>query len=134
MALDQVVEHTPMDQFKVGAQVWLEAKNLALPYQMHKLAPRCHGPVTITKQVSPVTYQLALPPTWTIHDIFHTLLLTPYHETKEHGVNYNCPPPDMVDEEEEYEVKAIMRHWFFGQGRKLQYLVRWKGYSIADDT
>jgi len=133
-ALDQVAEHTPADQFKVGAQVWLEAKNLALPYQTRKLAPRCHGPFTITKQVSPVAYQLALPPTWTIHDVFHASLLTPYHETREHGVNYNRPPPDMVDGEEEYEVEAIMGHRFFGRGCKLQYLVRWKGYSAADDT
>ena len=27
-----------------------------------------------------------------------------------------------------------MGHRFFGKGRKLQYLVRWKGYSAADDT
>ena len=30
----------------------------------------------ITKQVSPVAYHLALPPTWTIHDIFHTSFVT----------------------------------------------------------
>ena len=40
----------------------------------------------------------------------------------------------MVDGEEEYEVQAIMGHRFFGKGRKLQYLVRWEGYSAADDT
>jgi hypothetical protein len=74
----------------------------------------------ITKQVSPVAYQLGLPPTWTIHDVFHALLLTPYHETKEHGVNYSRPPPEMVDREEEFEVEAIMGHRFFGRGRKLQ--------------
>ena len=78
----------------------------------------------ITKQVSPVAYQLGLPPTWTIHDVFHASLLTPYHETKEHGVNYSRPPPEMVDGEEEFEVEAIMGHRFFGRGRKLQYLVR----------
>jgi hypothetical protein len=88
----------------------------------------------ITKQVSPVAYQLGLPPTWTIHDVFHASLLTPYHETKEHGTNYSRPPPEMVDGEEEFEVEAIMGHRFFGRGRKLQYLVRWKGYSAADDT
>ena len=87
----------------------------------------------ITKQVSPVAYHLALSPTWTIHDVFHASLLTPYHETKEHGVNYNRPPSEMVDGEEEYEVEAIMGHHFFGQGCKLQYLVWWKGYSAADN-
>jgi hypothetical protein len=134
VALDRVAERTPKSQFKKGDCVWLEAKNLALPYQTRKLAPRHHGPFLITKQVSPVAYQLGLPPTWTIHDVFHASLLTPYHETKEHGVNYSRPPPEMVDGEEEFEVEAIMGHHFFGRGRKLQYLVQWKGYSAADDT
>ena len=42
------------------------------------------APFVITKQVSPVAYQLGLPPTWTIHDIFHASLLTRYKETAEH--------------------------------------------------
>jgi len=36
------------DIFKHGQKVWLEAKNLALPYGSVKLAPRCHGPFSIT--------------------------------------------------------------------------------------
>ena len=40
----------------------------------------------------------------------------------------------MVNGEEEYKVQTIMGHRFFGKGHKLQYLVRWKGYSAADDT
>ena len=67
-ALDRVADQTPKDQFQEGERVWLEAKNLALPYQTRKLAPKRHGPLTITKQVSPVAYQLEPPPTWTIHD------------------------------------------------------------------
>ena len=133
-ALDRVVDQTPEDQFQKGERVWLEAKNLALPYQTRKLAPKRHGPFVITKRVSPVAYQLGLPPTWTVHDIFHASLLTRYRETAEHGTNFHQPPPEMVDGEEEYKVEAIMGHWFFGKGRKLQYLVRWKGYSAADDT
>ena len=102
----------------------MEAKNLALPYQTRKLAPKRHGPFLIMKRMSPVAYQLQLPPTWTIHDVFHASLLTPYHETIEHGPNYNRPPPEMVDGEEEFEVEAMMGHRFFGKGRKLQYLIK----------
>ena len=103
-ALDHVVDQTPEDQFQEGERVWLEAKNLALPYQTCKLAPKRHGPFIITKRVSPVAYQLGLPPTWTVHDIFHASLLTQYKETAEHGANFHHPPPEMVDGEEEYEV------------------------------
>ena len=48
-ALNRVADQTPEDQFQEGERVWLEAKNLALPYQTHKLAPKRHGPFVITK-------------------------------------------------------------------------------------
>jgi len=35
------------DIFKVGDQVWLDGKNLALPYQSNKLMPRRQGPFAI---------------------------------------------------------------------------------------
>jgi hypothetical protein len=94
--LAKTAQETPIEQYKTGDQVWLEAKHLALPYQVPKLAPKCHGPFTITKQVSPVAYKLDLPMGWTIHDVFHASLLTPYHETTMHGPNYTRPPPDLV--------------------------------------
>ena len=56
--LDKAANWTPPDQFEVGAKVWLEGSNLALPYQTRKLAPKRHGPFTITKQISPVMYKL----------------------------------------------------------------------------
>jgi hypothetical protein len=45
---------TPTNQWTEGQLVWLEGKNLPLPYGMAKLAPRHHGPFKITKIVSPV--------------------------------------------------------------------------------
>ena len=118
-ALNRAIKQTPVDQFKVGDRVWLEAKNLNLPYWMPKLAPKHHGPFVINKRISPVAYQLQLPPTWTVHDVFHAGLLTPYRETKEHGVNFTKPPPEIVDSEEEYKVEAILDHRHYGRGHKL---------------
>ena len=40
----------------------------------------------------------------------------------------------MVDREEEFKVEAVMGHHFFGKGRKLQYLIKWKGYPVTDNT
>ncbi len=65
-------------QWKKGQEVWLEAKNLSLPYGSVKLAPRRHGPFRIEEVISPVAYRLRLPPQWTIHPVFHASLLTPY--------------------------------------------------------
>ena len=57
-------------------------------------------------------------------------LLTPYHETDIHGANFTQPPSDLVDGEEEYEVKEILDSRKHGRGRKVQYLVKWKGYPL----
>jgi hypothetical protein len=79
---------TPKTAWKTGQLVWLEGKNLPLPYGMAKLAPRRHGPFKISKIISPVAVQLKLPPQWSIHSVFHTSLLTPYTETPSHGPNF----------------------------------------------
>jgi Chromo (CHRromatin Organisation MOdifier) domain len=120
--------------YKQGQQVWLEAKNLALPYGTIKLAPRRHGPFKVTKVVSLVAYKLGLPHQWTIHPVFHASLLTPYIETKEHGPNYSQPPPDLIGGEEQYKVEAIRSHRRHGCVRQLQYLLKWKGYPESDNT
>jgi hypothetical protein len=133
-ALAKTAQGTPTMQFQTGDQVWLEAKHLALPYQAPKLAPKRHGPFTITKQVSPVAYKLDLPMGWTIHDVFHASLLTPYRETTTHGPNYTRPPPDLIAGEKEYEVENIVNHCFYGRQRALQYLVHWRGYPDVDNS
>ncbi len=99
-----------MNMFKHRQKVWLEAKNLALPYGSVKLAPRCHGPFPIAQVMSPVMYKLMLPHQWTIHPMFHMSLLTPYSETIEHGENYSQPPLDLVGDEEQYKVETICSH------------------------
>src|SRR6266702_2455793 len=83
--------------------------------------------------MSPVNYRLKLPTQWSVHDIFHIDLLTPYHETPLHGPNYSRLAPDLVDNEEEYEVEKILDYQHFGRRRKLQYLIKWKGYPDSDN-
>ena len=113
-AINRWAGEPPKRKFKTGDRVWLEGKNLKLPYQNLKLAPKRFGPFRVTRVISPVAYQLDLPPSWTIHDVFHASLLSPYHETKQYGANFPRPPPDVIDGEEEYEVEAIRNHRRFG--------------------
>ena len=83
--------------------------------------------------MSPVNYHLKLPTQWSIHPVFHIDLLMLYRETIMHGTNYQRPPPDLVDNAEEYEVEKILDSWLFGRRQRLQYLVKWKGYPDSDN-
>jgi len=126
--------HTPEGWFKEGDQVWLEATNLKLPYHTPKLAPRWQGPFRISKVVSPVAYQLTLPLSWGIHNVFHASLLLPYKETTAHGPNFMRPPRDLIKGKEEYKVEAVINHRYYGHRRQLQYLIKWKDYPSLDNT
>jgi hypothetical protein len=79
--------------------------------------------------MSAVNYRLELPTQWSIHDVFHTDLLTPYRETLTHGANYQRPPPDLMEGVEEYEVEKVLDSCRYGCGRKLQYLIAWERLS-----
>jgi Integrase zinc binding domain/Chromo (CHRromatin Organisation MOdifier) domain len=125
---------TPTSIWEIGQLVWLEGKNLPLPYGTAKLALRCHRPFKIVKIVSPVAVQLKLPAQWSIHPVFHTSLIIAYIETPSHGPNFTRPPPDLIDGEVEYEVEQIHSHWTWGQCKTLQYLIKWKGYPKSDNT
>ncbi len=124
----------PPSQFQIGEQVWLDVSHLRLPHQKAKLTPKHLVPFEITQEVSPVAYHLELPTNWRIHDVFHASLLMPYHETHAHGPNFTCPPPDLINGEDEYEVEWIVAHRQFGQSKKLQYLIKWKGYPESNNT
>ena len=119
--------------FKIGDRVWLEGQNLHLDRPSIKLSPKRHGPFKVKKVLSPITYQLDLPVQWKIHDVFHIDLLTPYQETDFHGPNFAQPPPNLIDGEEEYEVEQILDARRHGRGRKVQYLIKWKGYPDSDN-
>jgi hypothetical protein len=94
----------------VRDKVWLEATNLQIPYPLRKLAPTRHGPFEIMQVLSPLIYKLQLPPKWKIHDVFQTHLLSSYRQTEAHGPSFVKPPPDVIDNEKEYEVNPIISH------------------------
>ena len=62
-----------------------------------KIKPKREGPFTIIEVLGPVTYQLKLPTTWRIHDVFHATLLQPYKENETYGQNFTQPPPELLE-------------------------------------
>ena len=111
-AINQLVKRDQggMARYKFGDQVWLEATHLRLRHQKTKLTPKCYSPYVITKEISPVAYQIKLPACWGIHNIFHAFLLSPYHETATFGPNFFHPSSDLIDREEKYKVERILNH------------------------
>ena len=101
--------------FKLDQLVWLDTRNLKTKYHK-KMAPKWEGPFRISEVLRLVTYQLDLPLIWQIHNIFHAVPLMPYIENEVHGPNFLRPPPDIENDEEWWEVKAILNHQWCGQG------------------
>src|SRR6266702_2948897 len=127
------VQHKDTPRYQEGDLVWLEGCHLRTNQPTAKLVPKRHGPFPIIQVMSPVNYRLKLPTQWSIHDVFHIDLLTPYQETDLHGSNYSRLAPDLVNNEEEYEVKKILDSQQFGRRCKKQYLIKWKGYPDTDN-
>ena len=109
------VKHKDTPKYKEGDLVWLEGKNLCTAQPTPKLRAQHHGPFKVIQVMSPINYQLELPTQWSIHPVFHIDLLMPYWETITHGANYQRPPPDLVDNEEEYKVEKILDSRLFGR-------------------
>jgi len=120
--------------YQKGDKVWLEGTNLHMSHPNHKLHPKRFGPFEVTAALGEVTYQLKLPSTWRIHNAFHASLLSPYHETGVHGVNYSEPTLDLIDREPEWEVEAILDSKRSGWKNKLHYLIKWARYSDANNS
>jgi hypothetical protein len=129
--MERTTNHTR--PFKVNDQVWSESKNLKIPYQSRKLAPKREGPFKIKEVLRPVTYRLTLPRQWKIHDVFHACLLMPYKETELHGPNETRPPPNLVQGNEEYEIEAIVSHHLH-KNCETMYLTKWKGYNGSKNS
>jgi len=114
-------DHRKAMEMTVGDLVWLEGRNLAIAGNK-KLSPKRYGPFPISKRIRPMAYQLQLPTSMKIHDVFHVDLLLPYKEMEAYGTPFTRPPP-IINSEEEYEIEAILDARRKGRGRQLQYLV-----------
>src|SRR5580704_17131891 len=102
---------------------------------MKKLEAKYYGPFPIVAKKGHSTYQLKLLPSWRIHPVFNEALLSPYQPLSfpEQQLIDN-PPPEIVNNQEEYEIEKIvsLRHWNTRTG--MEYLVHWKGCPQEEQT
>jgi len=117
--------------FKLNEWVLLSSKNIR--FRAGKLAPKYIGPFKIIKVVGSHAYELKLPPLYErIHPVFHVSLLESYRSRDgEEPGTWNTPELEDESEPEEWEVETIVDRR--GKGKKVQYLVRWKGWPKEYD-
>jgi hypothetical protein len=126
--------------FNVGDKVWLSTKHIKTARISKKLDYKRIGPYTVSKVINKNAYNLDLPSTLRIHDVFHVSLLDVYKEP-----TIGQPPAeplpaisgdDVDDTESEWEVERILDSRARGRGRsrRIEYLVQWAGYAYIRTT
>ena len=119
--------------YEISDKVWLSTENLKLTRASKKLTERWLGPYDITKHIRDNAIELRLPRSMKIHPVVNISRVKPYKERLE-GQSTFTPGPVQVTEDREFkfEVESIIDSWW--KGRRLEYLVHWKGYSEEDRT
>ena len=123
-------------KFQSGDQVLLSTEHLQLKHApIRKLKRRFVGPFFVVRSVGPVAYELELPQTWKIHNVFHTSLLRPFRSSRWSTTVEETEDAEIEPEDDEpYEVEKLLRwRWAGPSGRRhKEYLVLWKNWSIDD--
>jgi hypothetical protein len=122
-------------RFSRGDQVLLSTEHLSLKNApIRKLKRRFIGPFFIVRQVGPVAYELDLPSTWRIHNVFHVSLLRPFRTSQWTTPTDGQPEEVEPEDDQPYEVERLLRWRWRGPSsrRHKEFLVLWTGWSIDD--
>lgn len=119
--------------FSEGDMVYLSTKNIETKRPSKKLDFKYLGPFKILKKLSDSTYKLDLPPKVKLHPVFNVSLLESAEGTIKVDTGYD---DDMeVEDEREYEPEKILNaRRNEEKGNRLEYLVKWKGYTDDENT
>ncbi|KAL0938012.1 uncharacterized protein CTRU02_207743 [Colletotrichum truncatum] len=126
-------------RFSVGDEVWIRlGKGFHLPGQRHnKWTSRRMGPFRIVRIVSPTAYEVDLPAHWRIFPILSVAqLYKPAQGDDPFNREQQPPQPIEVDGSEEWEIDHIVSRRINRRKRepRIEYLVRWKGFTARFDT
>ena len=123
----QANRHRQPSNINVGDQVMLDGKGLQTDRPSKKLDDVRHGPFPVVKNVGH-SFQLQLPETAKIHDVFSPDQLTkhPNPDLPPLPGQVNPPPPPVIiNDEEEWEIDEILASRY--HYHRLQYKVKWSG-------
>ncbi|PKU74825.1 hypothetical protein MA16_Dca005016 [Dendrobium catenatum] len=134
--MKQAADHHRKDvQFEIGEFVYLKLR----PYRQNtlarrlsvKLAPRYYSPNEVERKIGNVAYRLKLPPTTTIHPVFHVSQLKKF---KGGSVPVDTLPPTLYEDGTSLlEPSALKGVRHTEEGGK-EVLIEWKNLSTHDAT
>ena len=120
-------------QLKRGDKVYLKTQDLRTKRPSKGLDNVKVGPFLISKQTSPVNYELELPRDAKVHPVFHISKLEPADPETPVQTEFRYK----IEENDEFEVEEILKH-DDSKRRQFQdprlYLVKWKGYPYSENT
>ena len=85
------LKRTPRE-FQVGDHVYIKVKakkSTLILGKYKKLTSRYCGPFEILAKVGPVAYQLVLPPSIKVNNVFHVSILKKYVHDVSHVIDWN---------------------------------------------
>ena len=115
--------------YKVGDEVFLSTRNIKTKRPSKKLDHKYIGPFKIKKLAGLSAYQLGLPHTMKIYDVFYSNLLWKAANNPLLSQRNSPPPPTVIDNKEEWEVDDILDTKRGRGGKKVLFWVKWKEYD-----
>ena len=120
----------------IKGKVLLSTQNLRLKSSLtgtRKLLPEYVGPFKVQRRVNAVAYELEMPESMKLHNVFHSSLLKPYYSD---GLYQPLAATAFDDEHLEYTVERVLDHRDKVYKHKLckEYLVHWKGFGPEHNT
>eukprot|EP00253_Pinus_taeda_P016147 PITA_16147 len=128
---DMLVDMEQEMQVREHVYLCIKPKKISLRIgSCAKLAPWYYGPFNILDRIGPVAYQLALPPTMKVHDVFHISLLKKYIKDVDHVIDWSVL---QVEQEGEFQLEPqhiLQRKHLMLRNRSIEKVkVQWKHFG-----